>query len=319
MAAIGAFDQTINRQVLLAIPSLYKCSQADNIYTYQNFILVMFVGIYQSVICHYVPFLAYYGIILDGGRTVDMQSVGTTMAVCAVFNANLFCLLCSKYWTWIHIIFTWFSTLTIFLYIIGASYVLASPLYGVIGYTLGSSIFWFTLIMATALCQLPWLFYEYIRRTYFGTDVEEFQSINKNGGLRVLTQPQCIRINKDDTNVDNDDLRSPLPQIIASPLPPSVLERNASKYGLTQLLQPQLQSETPALTAHRESVMSNQSSVIMLSGEMIHGGFAFSKEDGVGRAERIITSPEKRKLDRRHTISVVRPMAIHQHKRSKSK
>eukprot|EP00835_Amoeboradix_gromovi_P004299 NODE_327_length_10929_cov_0.344137.p1 type:complete len:1114 gc:universal NODE_327_length_10929_cov_0.344137:10468-7127(-) len=296
VAAIGGFDQTINRHVLLAVPCLYKCSQSNHIYTYQNFALVMFVGLYQSIICFYVPFLAYYGIILDGGRTVDKYSVGTTMAICAVLNANLYCLLCSKYWTMIHIVFVWGSTMTIFLYVIGASLVSASPLYGVVNTTLGSFIFWFTVIMATALCQLPWLFYEYMRRIYFSTDIDIFQEIYKTGQLAVLTDPQNVR-----KKVDH----SPLPQIIASPLPASVLERRESKYGIKPLI--------------RESMINNRhSSVIMKNGEHNHAGYAFSKEDGVGRGLELISQPEKRKLDRRHTISVVRAPKQHSHKRSKS-
>eukprot|EP00834_Sanchytrium_tribonematis_P002924 NODE_101_length_19951_cov_0.932501.p1 type:complete len:1126 gc:universal NODE_101_length_19951_cov_0.932501:4012-635(-) len=308
VAAIGGFDKTVERSVLLGVPSLYKCSQSNSIYTYQNFLLVMFVGLYQSVICFYVPFLAYYNIILDGGRTVDKITVGTTMAIAAVLNANLYCLLCSKYWTIIHLAFVWGSTLTILIYVIGASFAVQSPLYGVVNTTLGSIIFWFTLIMTTSLCQLPWLLYEFMRRTYFSTDIDIFQEIYKTGGLTIVTEPQQL------PRYSSLELRSPLPQIIASPLPSSVLERNSSKFGLQPLIPDPINTNLN----HRNSILSNQSSVIILNGDQQHHGFAFSKEDGVGRAESIIKSPEKRKLDRRHTISVVRPIRVHQHRRSRS-
>ena len=305
VAAIGGWDQTINRRVLLSVPSLYKQSQKNNIYTYQNFILVMFVGLYQSVICFYVPFLAYYTIILENGTTLDKETVGTTMAICAVLNANLFSMLVSTYWTAIHFAFIWGSTFSIFLYVIFASLVTDSPLFGIINSTLGSFIFWFTVIMATALCQMPWLFYEYIRKIYFATDIDIFKELYKNGGLTMLLKPQ---------ERNYDELRSPLPQLIASPLPLSILERN-SKYGLQTLSNQTL--HPPPQMLHRESIVSQQSSIIMI-GDQNYGGFAFSKEDGVGRAEILIKSPEKRKLDRRHTISVVRPLRVHSHKRSKS-
>ena len=88
-----AFDQDINAKASLAFPQLYARGIQGLEYTRTKFWTYMFDGFYQSVIVYFIPYLSFSGgaQFSWSGRTLDsLADFGTTVAISAIFSANIF-------------------------------------------------------------------------------------------------------------------------------------------------------------------------------------------------------------------------------------
>ena len=79
----------------------------------------MLDGLYQSVICFFVPYLvfAYTASNSVTGRDVSLWDFGTTVAACAITSANLYVGLHIRYWTWMVFVIIFGSTLAFHVWI----------------------------------------------------------------------------------------------------------------------------------------------------------------------------------------------------------
>ncbi|KAH9910954.1 uncharacterized protein B0H18DRAFT_1218567 [Fomitopsis serialis] len=104
---MGAFDQDINAKAALAFPQLYIRGIRGLEYTRTKFWMYMLDGLYQSVVVFFIPYLAWtLGLPAswNHGRTFESQAdLGTTVAVAAIFAANSYVGLNTRYWT----VITW--------------------------------------------------------------------------------------------------------------------------------------------------------------------------------------------------------------------
>jgi phospholipid-translocating ATPase len=90
---LSAFDQDINAKASLAFPQLYTRGILGLEYTRSKFWLYMFDGFYQSVIVYFIPYLSFSeGASFSwSGKTLDsLADFGTTVAIAAIFSANIF-------------------------------------------------------------------------------------------------------------------------------------------------------------------------------------------------------------------------------------
>lgn len=80
----------------------------------------MFDGLYQSVICFFIPYLVFAAStsINAGGQDFSIVEFGTTVAACAVTVANLYVGLHIRYWTWMVFVIIIGSTIIFHLWII---------------------------------------------------------------------------------------------------------------------------------------------------------------------------------------------------------
>ncbi|KAF8328106.1 uncharacterized protein EI90DRAFT_2926464 [Cantharellus anzutake] len=103
---LGAFDQDLNAKATLAFPQLYKRGILGLEYSRLKFWTYMFEGLYQSLVVFFVPYF-FWSIgpaASHNGRGIEsLSDFGTTVAVAAIFSANLFVGLSNRYWT----ILTW--------------------------------------------------------------------------------------------------------------------------------------------------------------------------------------------------------------------
>ena len=90
---MGAFDQDVNAAALLAFPQLYERGIKGLEYTRTKFWLYVLDGLYQSVICFFIPYLVYgegQSGSYSGRDTSSLYEFGTTVAAGAIASANFF-------------------------------------------------------------------------------------------------------------------------------------------------------------------------------------------------------------------------------------
>ncbi|KAG8759000.1 hypothetical protein FRC12_009867 [Ceratobasidium sp. 428] len=107
---LGAFDQDINAKASLAFPQLYKRGILGLEYTQTKFWAYMFDGLYQSVVVYFIPYFIWTNppALSWNGKGIDsLADFGTTVSVAAIFSANLYVGINTRYWT----ILTWIVTL----------------------------------------------------------------------------------------------------------------------------------------------------------------------------------------------------------------
>lgn len=88
-----AFDQDINAKASMAFPQLYARGIQGLEYTRTKFWLFMLDGFYQSAIVFFIPFLSFNGgaSVSWSGKVLDsLADLGTTVAISAIFSANIF-------------------------------------------------------------------------------------------------------------------------------------------------------------------------------------------------------------------------------------
>ncbi|KAG9090083.1 hypothetical protein FRC06_001230 [Ceratobasidium sp. 370] len=107
---LGAFDQDINAKASLAFPQLYKRGILGLEYTQTKFWAYMFDGLYQSAVVYFIPYFVWTNppAVSWTGKGIDsLADFGTTVSVAAIFSANIYVGINTRYWT----ILTWIVTL----------------------------------------------------------------------------------------------------------------------------------------------------------------------------------------------------------------
>ncbi|QRW07307.1 phospholipid-translocating P-type ATPase [Ceratobasidium sp. AG-Ba] len=107
---LGAFDQDINAKASLAFPQLYKRGILGLEYTQTKFWAYMFDGLYQSAVVYFIPYFVWTNppAVSWNGKGIDsLADFGTTVSVAAIFAANIYVGINTRYWT----ILTWIVTL----------------------------------------------------------------------------------------------------------------------------------------------------------------------------------------------------------------
>ncbi len=88
-----AFDQDLNAKAILAFPQLYKRGIRGLEYSRPKFWAYMLDGLYQSLVVFFVPYFVWSlgpAASHNGLNIESLSDFGTTVAVAAVFSANIF-------------------------------------------------------------------------------------------------------------------------------------------------------------------------------------------------------------------------------------
>uniref|UniRef100_A0A8C9M5V2 Phospholipid-transporting ATPase n=1 Tax=Panthera tigris altaica TaxID=74533 RepID=A0A8C9M5V2_PANTA len=104
----GVLDKDVPADVLLTEPQLYKSGQNMEEYRPRTFWLNMADAAFQSLICFFIPYLAYYD------SDTDVFTWGTPITAIALFTFLLHLGIETKTWTWLNWIACGFSILLFF-------------------------------------------------------------------------------------------------------------------------------------------------------------------------------------------------------------
>ncbi|MBZ3870839.1 putative phospholipid-transporting ATPase VA [Sciurus carolinensis] len=167
----GVLDKDVPAHVLLLKPQLYKSGQNREEYRPRAFWLNMVDAAFQSLICFFIPYLAYYD------SDVDMFTWGTPITAIALFTFLLHLGIETKTWTWLNWTACVFSILLFFTValIYNAScatcYPPSNP-YWTMQALLGDPVFYLICLIAPITALLPRLFFRALQGSLFPTQLQ---------------------------------------------------------------------------------------------------------------------------------------------------
>ncbi|XP_043345314.1 phospholipid-transporting ATPase VA isoform X1 [Cervus canadensis] len=167
----GVLDKDVPADVLLAEPQLYRSGQNMEEYRPRTFWLNMADAAFQSLVCFFIPYLAYYD------SDTDIFTWGTPITAIALFTFLLHLGIETKTWTWLNWTACGFSVVLFFTValIYNAScatcYPPSNP-YWTMQALMGDPVFYCICLLAPVAALLPRLFFKALQGTLFPTPLQ---------------------------------------------------------------------------------------------------------------------------------------------------
>lgn len=177
---LGIFDRDLDSPYLEDVPPLHIYGIKQHWFNARRFWLFMFEGIMQSIVLYFVVIAAYAEEVPQArGWISDQFEMGTTMAIAAIVNANLFVGINSSSWTWPQWFCLLFGAVAIFIYVVIYSANISTYAWGEDLQIYPSLVFWMTFLLVTLMMQGPRITYLYYFRNYEPTDINIIEEVQK--------------------------------------------------------------------------------------------------------------------------------------------
>ncbi|XP_049469900.1 phospholipid-transporting ATPase VA isoform X1 [Panthera uncia] len=187
----GVLDKDVPADVLLTEPQLYKSGQNMEEYQPRTFWLNMADAAFQSLVCFFIPYLAYYD------SDTDVFTWGTPITAIALFTFLLHLGIETKTWTWLNWIACGFSILLFFTValIYNAScatcYPPSNP-YWTMQTLLGDPVFYLTCLIAPVAALLPRLFFKAMQGSLFPTQLQLGRQMAKRSPKKLIAPKETF-------------------------------------------------------------------------------------------------------------------------------
>ncbi|XP_005410479.2 PREDICTED: probable phospholipid-transporting ATPase VA, partial [Chinchilla lanigera] len=167
----GVLDKDVSADVLLLEPQLYKSGQKMEEYRPRAFWLNMVDAAFQSLICFFIPYLAYYD------SDVDVFTWGTPITAIALLTFLLHLGIETKTWTWLNWMACGFSILLFLVVALiynsacSTCYPPSNP-YWTMQTLLGDPVFYLICLVTPVTALLPRLFFKALQGSLFPTQLQ---------------------------------------------------------------------------------------------------------------------------------------------------
>lgn len=173
---MGVLDQDVSDAVSLAVPQLYRRGIERLEWTNTKFWLYMLDGLYQSVMCFFVPYLTIMGtpfITHNGLDVTDRVRLGSYIAHPAILTINLYILINTYRWDWLMVLVVIISDLFIFFWTgVYGSFTSSGVFYKAAEQVYSEPTFWAVLVITPVLCIFPRFAVKALQKVYFPYDVD---------------------------------------------------------------------------------------------------------------------------------------------------
>lgn len=176
VAVLGVLDQDVSDKVSLAVPELYRTGIERLEWTQRKFWLYMFDGVYQSVMCFFVPYMIFNNarpVTFNGLNIDDRYRLGAYVAHPAVLTINAYIMINSYRWDWLMLLIIAISDLFIFFWTgVYTSFTSSSTFYKAGAEIYGEASFWACFFIVPVLCLFPRFTIKALQKVYFPYDVD---------------------------------------------------------------------------------------------------------------------------------------------------
>ena len=150
----------------------------------------MLDGIYQSVICFFMPYLLFASatfVTVDGRNINDNKRIGVFVACTAIAVVNTYILLNTYRWDWLMLLLVAFSILLIFFWT-GVYTAFSSSLqfYKAAPEVYGTLTFWTLFLLTIAICLLPRFSIKAFQKIFMPLDVDIIREQVRLGKFKYL-------------------------------------------------------------------------------------------------------------------------------------
>ncbi|KAJ8385793.1 hypothetical protein AAFF_G00182370 [Aldrovandia affinis] len=176
----GILDKDVSADTLLQLPELYQAGQNSQAYLPSMFWFTMLDALYQSLICFFIPYLAY------AGSDISVFSFGTPINTSALFIILLHQVIEGHTMTWLHGVVLLGSALFYFAFTLVFSVICvtcnspANPL-GIETRYMSDPVFYCVCALTTLLALLPRVLYRCVRNSLCPSDIVRGSLLDKLG------------------------------------------------------------------------------------------------------------------------------------------
>ncbi|KAI5300837.1 hypothetical protein KEM55_004570, partial [Ascosphaera atra] len=187
---MGILDQDVDDKVSLAVPQLYKRGIERREWSQTKFWVYMVDGLYQSVICFYMAYLAFYKAtpLHESGRDISERSrMGVFVACSAVLASNFYVLLNTYRWDWLTLLIHAISNILFWFWTgIYTSFTSSFQFYKAGAEVFGSLAFWALILLTTVVCLTPRFAVKSVHKIYWPLDVDIIREQIRMGRFKFL-------------------------------------------------------------------------------------------------------------------------------------
>lgn len=173
---MGIFDQDVDDKVSLAVPQLYMRGIERKEWSQYKFWLYMGDGLFQSVICFFLPYLLYRpaNFVTSNGRNInDRTRMGVVIGTCAVIASNVYIMMNTYRWDWFTCLINAISSLLIFVWTgIFSSFPSSGQFYKAGAEVYGALSFWIVTLLTVTIALAPRFAYNAVQKVFFPLDVD---------------------------------------------------------------------------------------------------------------------------------------------------
>ncbi|KAJ5699119.1 Phospholipid-transporting ATPase DNF1 [Penicillium macrosclerotiorum] len=228
---MGIFDQDVDDRVSLAVPQLYMRGIERKEWSQLKFWLYMGDGLYQSVICFFMPYMLYKvaNFATESGRDIaDRNRMGILVATCAVLASNIYIMMNTYRWDWFTCLINAISCLLIFFWTgVYSSFTAAGQFYSSAAEVYGALSFWIVLLVTLMISLLPRFTYNAIQKVFFPLDVDIVREQVTLGKFKHL-----------------EDQEDPLPPKEATAVGAASSDESAVSSDLSKPIQPSMKHDS---------------------------------------------------------------------------
>ncbi|KAN0076165.1 SEN1 N terminal domain containing protein [Elaphomyces granulatus] len=189
---MGIFDQDVDDKVSLAVPQLYMRGIEQLEWSQPKFWLYMLDGLYQSVMCFFMPYLLFRpaNFVHSNGMNInDRPRIGVLVASSAVLASNGYILLNTYRWDWLTVLINMISSLLIFFWTgVWSSVTSSGQFYKAAPEIYGALSFWVVLLLTVIICLLPRFAIKALQKVFFPRDVDIIREQVIQGEFKYLEQ-----------------------------------------------------------------------------------------------------------------------------------
>jgi len=179
----------VSDAVLLKYPQLYRECHENVYFNKKLFWGWVAIAVHNSLVIYYFTRQAFGDVPMDDGKIPGywLFSTGTFTILVVVSNLKLAVEL--NYWTHVHHISMWVSTLLMFIFLMiycsfpfgwNTQLVSSVHMYNIIWDLFGSGSYWMVFILVPIACLLPDFTVKYIHRNFFPTKYHIAQALQRS-------------------------------------------------------------------------------------------------------------------------------------------
>lgn len=184
---LGCFDQDVGAEDAVKYPQLYRRGIKQSSYSLSLFLLYMANGLWQSLVCYFIPRLSYdVGIVNARGFTESRTFLGNAVGVSVIICVNLFVFLNTKAWNVIVVVSFVVTMLCLIGLLIVCSFIYGMTLFGSVA-QLAEPRFYAVLLLSVSVAITPQLLYKLTQSQFAPNDVDIVREAAMVGQLKGAT------------------------------------------------------------------------------------------------------------------------------------
>ncbi|KAF0039437.1 hypothetical protein F2P81_007672 [Scophthalmus maximus] len=160
----GIMDKDVSAEMLMGVPELYRTGQGAGEYTFSTFWVSILDAFYQSLVCFFVPYLAYQD------SDIDVFTFGTPLNTISLFTILLHLSIEIKAWTLVHWVIMLGSVALYFIVTLAYSAICVtcnppSNPYWILQSQMADPMFYLICIITTVVALLPRYMFHVLRNS----------------------------------------------------------------------------------------------------------------------------------------------------------